>query len=92
MTFSEIDGKLMGSAGAIIVLARSWAEKYGFDWAYRHGKETLPTLVGWECNIPELNTENAYCLVIGRLIEQCERAAKSIWPGQLRRPVAQDEA
>lgn len=76
MTFSEIDEKLMGSAGAIIALARSWAERYGFDWAYKHGKDALSTLVGWGCNIPDLNTEEAYCIAIGRLIDQCEKGGE----------------
>ncbi|MCR5346182.1 MAG: hypothetical protein K6E38_00220 [Fretibacterium sp.] len=83
MTFSEIDSRLLGSASAIIALARSWAEKYGFVWAYAHGKAPLCCLVGWSSPIHELRNTTSYEVVIDRLIEQCSRG-DDIYSGMAR--------
>lgn len=73
MTFSEIDGMLKGSASAIIALARSWAEEWGFARAYSYGKAALSTLVGWDSPIGELSGADVYDVVIDRLAVQCEK-------------------
>lgn len=72
MTFLEIDRELCGAGSALITLARSWAERYGFAWAYSHGKAALSTLVGWGSPIRKLKSESVYDVIIDRLVEQCE--------------------
>ncbi len=73
MTFADIDEILMGCPGAIVRLSRSWAEKWGFARAYSRGKKSLATLVGWDSPLSALSSPEAYDIVIGRLIEQCEK-------------------
>ena len=87
MTFSEIDGQLLGAAGVTVRLARSWAERWGFARAYSRGKASLSTLVGWNSPMLELSSEAAYDIVIDRLIEQCEKGDDVYW-ARVRKVVA----